>query len=543
MPPLGRPGGRHDVAPMLRSLAAPRARYGPLRDPRGACLPWGGPAGVMMDVWNNLLQGFIVAGTPINLLWALVGCTIGTAVGVLPGIGPATAVAMLLPITLKVEATASMIFFAGIYYGAMYGGSTTSILLNTPGEAGSMVTALEGNKMAKNGRAGAALATAAIGSFVAGTIATVLVTLFAPLVALHAVKLGPPEYFLLMLLAFCTVSAVLGQSTLRGLTALGIGLAMGLVGIDQITAQARYTGGVPELMDGLEVVLVAVGLFAVAEALYAVLYQGRVVETQNKLSRVHMTREEWRRSWPAWLRATAIGFPFGTIPAGGSEIPTFISYATEKKISKHRHEFGGIGAIEGVAGPEAANNAAVTATLIPLLTLGIPTSNTTAILLGAFQNYGIQPGPQLFETNGALVWALIASLYIGNVMLLVLNLPLVGLWVKLLKIPKPPLYAGILIFATVGVYGMRQSAFDLLLLYAIGLLGVVLRRYGFPTAPVVVGMILGPLAEAQMRNALSIGEGHWGVFVQRPMSLFLLIVVLAVLVLPRAVAWLKRRRG
>ena len=543
MPPLGRPGGRHDVAPTLRSLAAPRARYGPLRDPRGACLPWAGPAGVMMDVWNNLLQGFIVAGTPINLLWALVGCTIGTAVGVLPGIGPATAVAMLLPITLKVEATASMIFFAGIYYGAMYGGSTTSILLNTPGEAGSMVTALEGNKMAKNGRAGAALATAAIGSFVAGTIATVLVTLFAPLVALHAVKLGPPEYFLLMVLAFCTVSAVLGQSTLRGLTALGIGLAMGLVGIDQITAQARYTGGVPELMDGLEVVLVAVGLFAVAEALYAVLYQGRVVETQNKLSRVHMTREEWRRSWPAWLRATAIGFPFGTIPAGGSEIPTFISYATEKKISKHRHEFGGIGAIEGVAGPEAANNAAVTATLIPLLTLGIPTSNTTAILLGAFQNYGIQPGPQLFETNGALVWALIASLYIGNVMLLVLNLPLVGLWVKLLKIPKPSLYAGILIFATVGVYGMRQSAFDLLLLYAIGLLGVVLRRYSFPTAPVVVGMILGPLAEAQMRNALSIGEGHWGVFVQRPMSLFLLIVVLAVLVLPRAVAWLKRRRG
>ena len=496
-----------------------------------------------MEVWNNLLPGFVIAGTPINLLWALVGCTIGTAVGVLPGIGPATAVAMLLPITLKVEATASMIFFAGIYYGAMYGGSTTSILLNTPGEAGSMVTALEGNKMAKNGRAGAALATAAIGSFVAGTIATVLVTLFAPLVALHAVKLGPPEYFLLMVLAFCTVSAVLGQSTLRGLTALGIGLAMGLVGIDQITAQARYTGGVPEFMDGLEVVLIAVGLFAVAEALYAVLYQGKVVDTQNKMSRVHMTRDEWRRSWPAWLRATAIGFPFGTIPAGGSEIPTFISYATEKKISKHPHEFGSTGAIEGVAGPEAANNAAITATLIPLLTLGIPTSNTTAILLGAFQNYGIQPGPQLFDTNGALVWALIASLYIGNVMLLVLNLPLVGLWVKLLKIPKPPLYAGILIFATVGVYGMRQSAFDLVLLYAIGLLGVVMRRYGFPTAPVVVGMILGPLAEAQMRNALSIGEGHWSVFLQRPMSLFLLIVVLAVLVLPRSVAWLKRRRG
>ncbi len=496
-----------------------------------------------MDLWNNLLLGFVTAGTPINLLWALVGCTIGTAVGVLPGIGPATAVAMLLPITLKVEPTASMIFFAGIYYGAMYGGSTTSILLNTPGEAGSMVTALEGNKMAKNGRAGAALATAAIGSFVAGTIATVLVTLFAPVVANYAVKLGPPEYFLLMVLAFCTVSAVLGQSTLRGLTALGIGLAMGLVGIDQISGQARYTGGVPELMDGLEVVLIAVGLFAVAEALYAVLYQGKESETQNKMSSVHMTKAEWRRSWPAWLRATAIGFPFGCIPAGGSEIPTFLSYGTEKKLSKHPEEFGTTGAIEGVAGPEAANNAAITATLIPLLTLGLPTSNTTAILLGAFQNYGIQPGPQLFDKNGALVWALIASLYIGNVMLLILNLPLVGLWVKLLRIPKAPLYAGILIFATVGVYGMRQSAFDLVLLYIIGLLGVVMRRYGFPTAPVVVGMILGPLAEAQMRNALSIGEGHWSVFVQRPMSLALLLVVVAVLLLPRVLAWVRQSRA
>jgi len=495
-----------------------------------------------MDIWNNLLQGFITAGTPINLMWALLGCTVGTAVGVLPGIGPATAVAMLLPITLKVDPTASMIFFAGIYYGAMYGGSTTSILLNTPGEAGSMVTAMEGNKMAKNGRAGAALATAAIGSFVAGTIATVLVTLFAPLVAEYAVRLGPPEYFLLMLLAFCTVSAVLGKSTLRGLTSLFVGLAMGLVGLDQISGQARYTGGVPELMDGLEVVLIAVGLFAVAEALYAVLYEGGSVETQNRMSKVHMTAAEWKRSWPAWLRATAIGFPFGTIPAGGSEIPTFLSYATEKKLSKHKDEFGTTGAIEGVAGPEAANNAAITATLIPLLTLGIPTSNTTAILLGAFQNYGINPGPQLFDTNAALVWALIASLYIGNVMLLVLNLPLVGLWVKLLKIPKPPLYAGILIFATVGVYGMRQSAFDLVLLYAIGLLGVVMRRYDFPTAPVVVGMILGPLAEAQLRNALSIGEGKWGVFLERPMSLVLLVAIVLVLGLPRLLRLRRRLR-
>jgi putative tricarboxylic transport membrane protein len=296
---------------------------------------------------------------------------------------------------------------------------------------------------------------------------------------------------------------------------------------------------VPEFMDGLEVVLVAVGLFAVAEALYFVLYESRSVETQNRLTRVHMTRSDWQRSWPAWLRATGIGIPFGCIPAGGSEIPTFLSYATEKKLSKHKQEFGTSGAIEGVAGPEAANNAAITATLIPLLTLGIPTSNTTAILLGAFQNYGIQPGPQLLDTNGALVWALIASLYIGNVMLLILNLPLVGLWVKLLKIPKAPLYAGILIFATVGVYGMRQSTFDLFLLYVIGLLGVLMRRFDFPTAPVLVGMILGPLAEAQMRNALAIGEGRWTVFVERPLSLFLLVAIVALLVLPRL---LRRRR-
>ncbi len=495
----------------------------------------------MMEILNQLYQGFVIAATPVNLLWAFVGCALGTAVGVLPGIGPATAVAMLLPITTKVDATASMIFFAGIYYGAMYGGSTTSILLNTPGETATMVTAMEGNKMAKHGRAGQALATSAIGSFVAGTIATVLVTLFAPIVAEHAVKLGPPEYFMLMVLAFTTVSAVLGQSTLRGLTALFIGLAAGLIGLDQITGQARYTGGVPELLDGVEIVLVAVGLFAVAEALHAVLFEGTVVESKNSMSRVTMSKADWRRSIPAWLRGTAIGAPFGCIPAGGTEIPTFLSYATEKKLAKGENlkEFGTKGAIEGVAGPEAANNATVTAALIPLLTLGIPTSNTTAILLGAFQNYGIQPGPQLFTTSASLVWALIASLYIGNVMLLILNLPLVGLWVKLLKVPKPQLYAGILIFATVGAYGMRQSAFDLFLLYGIGLLGVVMRRFNFPTAPVVVGMILGPLAEAQLRNAMSIGEGSAMVFLQRPMSLFLLIVVIAVLVLPR----LLKKRG
>jgi putative tricarboxylic transport membrane protein len=496
-----------------------------------------------MDLLSQLLSGFAAAATPVNLLWAFVGCALGTAIGVLPGIGPAVTVAMLLPITAQVEPASSMILFCGIYYGAMYGGSTTSILLNTPGETGTMVTALEGFKMARSGRAGAALATSAIGSFVAGTIATMLVTLFAPIVAEQAVKLGPPEYFMLMVLAFTTVSAVLGKSRLRGLTALFLGLAIGCVGLDQISGQVRYTGGIPEFMDGIEVVLVAVGVFAVGECLYTALYEGRVVPQMNRMDRAHMTREQWRRSWPAWLRGTALGFPFGTIPAGGTEIPTFLSYGVERKLCKKPEEFGTTGAIEGVAGPEAANNAAVTATLVPLLTLGIPTSVTAAILLSAFQNYGLNPGPQLFQTNGALVWTLIASLYIGNVMLLVLNLPLVGLWVKLLNIPRPPLYAGILIFATVGVYGMRQSAFDLYLMLGIGLLGVLMRRFDFPAAPLIVGTILGPLAEAQMRNAFSIGEGKWTVFLERPASATLLAVVVAVLVVPRLLAWRRRRHG
>lgn len=496
-----------------------------------------------MDIWPLLLQGFATAGTPINLMWAFVGCVLGTAIGVLPGLGPAVTIAMLLPITAQVEPTASMIFFAGIYYGAMYGGSTTSILLNAPGETGSMVTSLEGFKMAKSGRAGAALATAAIGSFVAGTIATILVTFFAPLVAEHAIKLGPPEFFCLVLLAFTTVSAVLGTSALRGVTALIIGIAIGLVGIDQIDGVVRYTANVPEFMDGLEVVLIAVGLFAVTETMYTVLYEGKTEASMNKMNRVHMSKSDWRRSWPAWLRGTAIGFPFGTIPAGGSEIPTFLSYGVEKRLSKKPEEFGTVGAIEGVAGPEAANNAAVTATLIPLLTLGIPTSVTTAILLNALQGYGLQPGPALFTSSSALIWALIASLYIGNVMLLVLNLPLVGLWVRLLKIPRPQLYAGILVFATVGVYGMRQSSFDLFLMFGVGLIGVVLRRFDFPSAPIVVGMILGPIGEAQLRRAVAIGEGKFSVFLERPVSITLLVITALILILPPLVRRISRRAG
>jgi len=497
----------------------------------------------MTDTLLALGGGFAAALSAANLLWALAGCLVGTAIGVLPGVGPALTLAMLLPLTAKVEPASALILFAGIYYGAMFGGSTTSILMNTPGESSTMVTALEGNAMARSGRAGPALATAAIGSFLAGTLATVALSLVAPAAASFALRFGPAEYFMLMVLAFTTVSAVLGASALRGFTSLLIGLALGLVGIDSTSGQTRYTLGIADLYDGIDVVVVAVGLFAVAETLYGALYLQPAGEV-GRAGSVVMSRADWRRSLPAWLRGTAIGFPFGLIPAGGAEIPTFLSYATEKRLSANRAEFsseGGPGAIEGVAGPEAANNAAVTATLAPLLTLGIPVSSTTAILLAAFQNYQLQPGPTLLQTSGPLVWTLIASLYIGNVMLLVLNLPMVGLWVRVLRIPAPLLQGGILVFATLGAWSLRQSWFDLLLLLLIGLLGLAMRRFGFPAAPVIVGMILGPMAEKQLRNALSISQGDWSVFLTRPLCLALLGVVLAVLLLP---LWHRRaRRG
>jgi putative tricarboxylic transport membrane protein len=491
----------------------------------------------MTETLAALTHGFSIALTPINLLWGFIGVTLGTFIGVLPGVGPALTVAMLLPLTVKLDPTGALIMFAGIYYGAMYGGSTTTILLNTPGESASIATALEGNKMAKNGRAGPALATSAIGSFVAGSIATVLLTLLAPIVVEIALKFGPAEYFALMIFAFVTVAAVLGESTVRGLTALFVGLLLGLVGIDEQSGQMRYSFGVPELLDGIDVVVLAVGLFAVGETLYVAAYSSRKREEMEKMSgSLWMSKLDWKRSWPAWLRATAIGFPFGTIPAGGTEIPTFLSYAAEKKLCKYPDEFGN-GAIEGVAGPEAANNAASTGVLVPLLTLGIPTSATAAILLAAFQNYGIQPGPLLFVTQTDLVWALIASLYVGNVLLLVLNLPLIGIWVKVLEIPKPLLYAGILVFATLGAYSLHQSVVDLATLYVFGLLGFIMRRWGFPVAPAVIGLILGPLAETQLRRALSISQGDFSVFLVQPIAAGLLALAAGMLVVPWVLRW------
>jgi putative tricarboxylic transport membrane protein len=486
-----------------------------------------------METLGLLGSGLAIAVQPMNLLFALVGVVLGTAVGVLPGIGPAMTVALLLPITFKMDPAGSLIMFAGIYYGGMYGGSTTSILLNTPGESASIVTALEGNRMARAGRGGPALATAAIGSFVAGTIATALLTVFAPFLAEVAIAFGPEDYFALMLVAFVTVSATFGSSRLRGLTSLSIGLALGLVGIDKLTGQARLAFGIPDLLDGLEVTTVAVAMFAVGEAMAVASQKGTAAQGHVEAIRgsLWMTKEDWKRSWKPWLRGTALGFPIGALPAGGAEVPTFLSYATEKKLSKHPEEFGH-GAIEGVAGPEAANNASAAGTLVPLLTLGIPTSATAAIMLAGFQQYNLQPGPLLFVTSADVVWGLIASLFIANAMLIVLNLPLVGLWVRLLSIPRHWLYGGILVFAAVGVLAAKGSLVELTLVLVLGLLAFGMRRFDYPIAPVVVGMILGPMAETQLRRALQIAGGDPMVLVQSPISAGLIAVAVLALLGP-----------
>jgi putative tricarboxylic transport membrane protein len=485
-----------------------------------------------MDSLSALADGFAVALTVRNLLWGFCGVALGTLVGVLPGIGPALTIALLLPATFALDATPAFIMFAGIYYGAMYGGSTTAILLNTPGESGSVMSAVEGHRMALAGRGGAALATAAIGSFVAGTLGTAALTICAPALVAVALRFGPAEYFALAVLAFLAVPATLGESAIRGFASLFLGLILGLIGIDRLTGDARLTFGVPQLLDGIDPVIVVIGLFAVGEVLDAAARRNRSRdEVVPVVGSLWMTREEWRRSWKPWLRGAVIGFPIGAIPAGGAEIPTLLSYSLERRLTTRPGEFGH-GAIEGVAGPEAANNASAAGTLAPLLTLGLPTSATAAVMLAAFQQYGLQPGPLLFQHEPRLVWALIASLYVGNVMLLVLNLPLVGVWVRLLMIPRRLLYGGILTLASLGAYSVNRSSFDVAVMYVIGAAGFAMRRWSMPLAPAVIGLILGPLAEQQLRRALAIGGP--AIFFTRPVALSLLVAAAVILIAPRA---------
>lgn len=511
----------------------------------------------------NLLDGFSAVLSPENLLLAALGVTLGTLVGVLPGIGPALTIALLLPLTYNFsDPVGAFILFAGIYAGGMYGGSTTSILLNMPGESASVATAIEGFQMARRGRARAALATAAIGSFVAGTIGIVLLSLVAEPIASVAVKFRAEDYFALALLAFAAVTTLVGASLLRGLLSLFLGLFIGCIGIDQLTGQPRLEFGLSELGNGVDIVIVAVGLFAVGEALHMASRirsseKDEVLDVDGGAAGPDpdaelagdpvpparwLSRKDLGRSWKPWLRGAGIGFPFGALPSGGAEVPTFLSYATEKRLTKHPEEFGK-GAIEGVAGPEAANNASFSGTLVPLLTLGLPTSATAAIMLAAFQVFNLQPGPGLFDTQSALVWTLIASLYVGNVMLLMLNLPLIRVWVKVLEIPRELLYTGILVFATLGVYSLSGSTTEVLIVYAIGVLGFSLRRFDFPIAPVILGVILGPIMEIQFRRAVVGADGDLGVLVARPLTVVLLTLALLALTLPFLPALIARLRG
>jgi putative tricarboxylic transport membrane protein len=424
----------------------------------------------------------------------------------------------------------------------MYGGSTTSILLNTPGEAGSIITALEGNKMARRGRAGAALATAAIGSFIAGTIATAILAFTAPSIADLAIQVGSADYVALMLVAFTTVSSLLGASQIRGFIALSIGLSLGLVGADLQSGLTRLTFGSDAAMEGIETVPVIVAIFALGEALYlasrAKEKGWNVIPMKGKAL---MSRDDLKRSWKPWIRGTFLGFPLGVVPAGGSEVPTFLSYSVEKKLSKHPEEFGH-GAIEGVAGPEAANNANAAGALVPLLALGLPTSATAAVILVAFQTYQIQPGPTLFLTNGALIWTLIASLFIGNALLLILNLPLVRLWVQLLRIPRPYLFAGIVTFALLGAYAANTSIFDVQVAIVIGVVGFLFRRFGMPITPLILGLILGPNLELQFRRALQISAGDYSTLWATPLSKILYIVLFLALSAPLISRLMKKVR-
>jgi len=488
------------------------------------------------------MDGFVSALSLTNLGFGLLGTFLGTLVGVLPGIGPALAIALLLPITYTVAPSSALIMFAAIYYGAMYGGSTTSILLNTPGESGSVMTALEGNQMARRGRAGAALATAAIGSFIAGSIATAILAFAAPEIANLAIKVGAADYVALMLVAFTTVGSLLGSSQIRGFISLAVGLVLGLVGADLQSGLTRLAFGNVSASEGIETVIVIVSIFALGEALYiASRFKDTGWTIISMKGKALMSREDWRRSWKPWLRGTAIGFPLGIIPAGGSEVPTFLSYSVEKKLSKYPGEFGK-GAIEGVAGPEAANNANAAGALVPLLALGLPTSATAAVILVAFQTYQIEAGPMLFATNPDLIWTLIASLFIGNTLLLVMNLPLVRVWVQLLKIPRPYLFAGISCFALLGAYALNGSIFDLQVALAIGVVGFLFRRFGMPITPLILGLILGPNLELQFRRALQISAGDYGTLIATPLSKILYTSLILVLVAPTVIKLVKKSR-
>lgn len=488
-----------------------------------------------MDQLNLLAEGFSGALTPVNLLWVVVGCLVGTAVGVLPGLGSSMAVALLLPMTFALDPTAAFILFSAVYFGGLFGDSTMGILMNTPGQASAIASTFEGHKMAQTGRAPQALATAAIGAFLGGMVASVIVVFLAPTLADWSANFGAAEFFALSILAFGAISSVVSESPVKGLASLVVGLMIAVIGIDSFSGAERMTFGSPQLFDGVSIVLVAVGLLALGE-MFKVVARFRRDPAPSQLGakgdRAYLSKAEVKEAAPAWLRGTAIGLPFGVVPVGGSEVPTFLSYDVERRLDRRRPkpQFG-TGALRGLAAPEAAGNSTTGMAMGALLALGLPVSATAAIMLGAFRQYGLQPGPLLFEKSGDLVWPLMASFFLAMVMLLVINLPFAHLWARLLLIPAPYLYGGIAVFCGLGIYAVSPSPFFLFLLVAIGLLGWLMRRFDVPVAPLLIGMVLGPLAESSLRDALLASDGDVSILVQGPIPLILYALLALVIAL------------
>ncbi|MCQ9368072.1 tripartite tricarboxylate transporter permease [Brevibacterium sp. 91QC2O2] len=498
-----------------------------------------------MDALMHLMDGFGHAFTPMNLLWVLVGCLLGTAVGVLPGLGSSMAVALLLPLTFALDPTGAFIMFAGVYFGGLFGDSTMAILMNTPGQSSAIASTFEGHKMALSGRAPQALATSAIGAFIGGFISCVVVVFLAPVLADLSASFGPAEYFALALFAFAATSSVVADSVLKGLVALVLGIGISVIGIDSVSGTERFTFSVQNLFDGISLVTVTVAVLALGEVFFIA---SRIRRDPNRAEirasgRPFLSKSEFREATPAWLRGTAIGLPFGVIPVGGADVPTFMAYGLERKLDTRRKDpqFGK-GAIRGLAAPEAAGNATTGTAMGALLALGLPISSTAAIMLAAFRQYGLQPGPLLFDRAPDLVWGLLASFFIAMIVLLVINLPFAPLWAKLLLIPRPYLYAGIAVFCGLGIYATSASVFDLCMLLGIGILGFILRRYGVPLAPLMIGMVLGPLAETNMRDALLSSDGSLAVFFQSPIAVVLYVILLAALVYTGVGRWRARKR-
>ena len=493
-----------------------------------------------MDIFNNMVLGFSVALTPWNLFYCLFGTLIGTLIGVLPGIGPAATIALLLPFTFNVPPLTALIMLAGIYYGSQYGGSTTSILVNIPGESSSVVTCLDGYAMARQGRAGPALAIAAMGSFFAGCVATVVICLLAPTLAELALKFGPAEYFSMMVLGLVGATMLARGSLLKAIAMILLGLVLGLVGTDVNSGTRRFTFGISTLFDGIDFVVVVMGLFGLAEIITSLDNEKKKEILTAKISGLMPTRADLKASWKPVIRGTVLGSVLGILPGGGALLSSFASYALEKRIASDPSRFGN-GAIEGVAGPESANNAGAQTSFIPMLTLGIPTNGVMALMLGAMMIHGIAPGPRVLVEKPDLFWGLIVSMWVGNLMLVILNLPLIGIWVRLLTVPFRFLYPAIVMFCCIGVYSLNKSIIDLAMATGFGVVGYILLKLDCEPAPLVLGFILGPMMEVYFRRAMVLSRGDFTVFFTQPISLVMLLVA-AILLFMNIAPTVRRKR-